>query len=111
MGWWPRHASRGAGRRSSSKHSATAPTRPRPVPSRANPAFREIPITIMLGRYDATRLPRTLVGGLWNERVIMGNAAVAGELLGADELDELYRLDASEPEPEDDGDGDEDEDD
>ena len=40
----------------------------------------------------------------------MGNAAVAEELLGADELDELYRLDASEPEPEDDGDGDEDED-
>jgi hypothetical protein len=40
----------------------------------------------------------------------MGNAAVAEELPGADELDELYRLDASEPEPEDDGDGDEDED-
>jgi len=35
---------------------------------------------------------------------------VAEELPGADELDELYRLDASEPEPEDDGDGDEDED-
>ena len=38
----------------------------------------------------------------------MGNAAVAGDLPGADELDELYRLDASEtepdPEPEDDGD-------
>jgi hypothetical protein len=34
----------------------------------------------------------------------MGNAAVAEELPGADELDELYRLDASEPEPEDDGD-------
>ena len=30
----------------------------------------------------------------------MGNAAVAEELPGADELDELYRLDASEPEPE-----------
>jgi hypothetical protein len=40
----------------------------------------------------------------------MGNAAVAEELPGADELDELYRLDASEPEPEDDGDGDQDED-
>jgi hypothetical protein len=40
----------------------------------------------------------------------MGNAAVAEELPGADELDELYRLDASEtetePEPEDDGDED-----
>ncbi len=41
----------------------------------------------------------------------MGNAAVAVELPGAEELDELYRLDASEtePEPEDD-DEDEDED-
>lgn len=36
----------------------------------------------------------------------MGNAAVAEELPGADELDELYRLDASEPEPEPDGDED-----
>jgi hypothetical protein len=33
----------------------------------------------------------------------MGNAAVAEELLpGADELDELYRLDATETEPEED---------
>jgi len=31
----------------------------------------------------------------------MGNVAVAGELAGSDELDELYRLDASESEPED----------
>ena len=31
----------------------------------------------------------------------MGTAAVAGELPGTDELDELYRLDASETEPED----------
>lgn len=30
----------------------------------------------------------------------MGNATVAEDLPGADELDELYRLDASEPEPE-----------
>ena len=30
----------------------------------------------------------------------MGNAAVAGELASTDELDELYRLDASEGEPE-----------
>jgi hypothetical protein len=41
----------------------------------------------------------------------MGNAAVAEELPGADELDELYRLDASEPEPEPDGDEDDEEDD
>ena len=32
----------------------------------------------------------------------MGKAAVAGELAGAGELDELYRLNASETEPEDD---------
>lgn len=30
----------------------------------------------------------------------MGNVAVAEELAGSDELDELRRLDASEPEPE-----------
>ncbi len=45
----------------------------------------------------------------------MGNAAVAEELPGAGELDELYRLDASETEPEDepedDGDDEDDEDD
>ncbi len=40
----------------------------------------------------------------------MGNAAVAVELPGAEELDELYRLDASETEPEDDEEDDEDED-
>ncbi len=40
----------------------------------------------------------------------MGNAAVAEELPGADELDELYRLDASESEPEDDEDDYEDDD-
>ena len=40
----------------------------------------------------------------------MGTAVVAEELPGAEELDELYRLDASEtePEPEDDEDDDED---
>jgi hypothetical protein len=40
----------------------------------------------------------------------MGNAAVAGELADRDELDELYRLDASEgePEPGDDEPGDDD---
>jgi len=38
----------------------------------------------------------------------MGTAVVAEELPGAGELDELYRLDASETEPEDDEDDDED---
>ncbi len=38
----------------------------------------------------------------------MGNAAVAVQWPGAEELDELYRLDASETEPEDDDDEDED---
>jgi hypothetical protein len=36
----------------------------------------------------------------------MGNAAVAEELPGAIELDELYRLDASETQPEDDDEND-----
>jgi len=34
--------------------------------------------------------------------MIMGNLAVAEELLGSDELDELYKLNASESDPEDD---------
>ena len=34
----------------------------------------------------------------------MGNSAVAEELTASDELEELYRLDASESEPEDDED-------
>ena len=38
----------------------------------------------------------------------MGNLAVAEELAGSDELDELRRLDASEPEPEPEPDEDED---
>ena len=44
----------------------------------------------------------------------MGNLAVVEELAGSDELDELYRLDATESHPEDDDedyDEDEDEDD
>ena len=41
----------------------------------------------------------------------MGNAAIAEELTGIDELDELYKLDASESEPEDDDDEDDDDDD
>jgi hypothetical protein len=38
----------------------------------------------------------------------MGNAAFAEELAGIDELEELYKLDASESEPEDDEEDDED---
>ena len=43
----------------------------------------------------------------------MGTAVLAEDLPDADELEELYRLDASEPEPEgeDDGDGDGDDED
>jgi hypothetical protein len=52
------------------------------------------------------------------EKITMGNAPVAGELASADELEELFGLDASESGPEDDedddesdGEGDQDEDD
>jgi hypothetical protein len=41
----------------------------------------------------------------------MGNAASAEELAGIDELEELYKLNASETEPEDDDEDDEDEED
>ena len=41
----------------------------------------------------------------------MGNVAVAEELAGSDELEELYRLDASESEPEDEPDDEDDQDD
>lgn len=41
----------------------------------------------------------------------MGNSALAEELLGTEELDELYKLDASETDPEDDGDDEDDDDD
>ena len=44
------------------------------------------------------------------ERAIMGNAVIAGELAGIEELDELYRLDASEGEPEPEGDDEPDDD-
>lgn len=37
----------------------------------------------------------------------MGNVAIAEELLDSDELDELYKLNASESGPEDDGEDDE----
>jgi hypothetical protein len=41
----------------------------------------------------------------------MGNAAVIDEFAGSDELDELYRLDASESDPEDEPEDDQDADD
>jgi hypothetical protein len=41
----------------------------------------------------------------------MGNLALAEELAGRDELDELYKLDLSETEPEDDEDEDDDDED
>jgi hypothetical protein len=41
-------------------------------------------------------------GGQVNERTIMGNAAVAEVLADTEDLDELYKLSASETEPEDD---------
>jgi len=41
----------------------------------------------------------------------MGNLGVAEELAGSDELDELFKLNASESEPEDDDDDEDDEDD
>jgi hypothetical protein len=41
----------------------------------------------------------------------MGNLAIAEELAGSDELDEFYKLDASETEPEDDEEDDEDDED
>jgi hypothetical protein len=49
-----------------------------------------------------------LAPGARNERIIMGNVAIAEELLDSDELDELYKLNASESGPEDDGEDDED---
>jgi hypothetical protein len=51
--------------------------------------------------------PRTSFGGQESERITMGNLAVAEELAGSDELEELYRLDASETGPEEDEDGEE----
>ena len=51
-----------------------------------------------------------LAPGAWNsERTIMGNVAIAEELAGSDELDELFKLNASESEPEDDEDDEDDE--
>jgi hypothetical protein len=41
------------------------------------------------------------------EKITMGNAPIAGELASADELEELFELDASETGPEDDEDDDE----
>src|SRR4029079_10683970 len=85
----------------------TSETTPRPTrsgPGGRNRTSPEIPVTIMRGRYDAARPPARilLAPGAWkSERTTMGNVAVAEELAGCDELDELYRLDASESDPED----------
>ena len=54
--------------------------------------------------------PRTSFGGQESERITMGNLAVAEELAGSDELEELYRLDASETGPEEDEEEEEEED-
>ncbi len=62
--------------------------------------LRVSPVRILLAR------------GAWkSERTTMGNVAVTEELAGNDELDELYRLDASESVPEDEPEEDEDQDD
>jgi hypothetical protein len=50
--------------------------------------------------------PRTSFGGQESERITMGNLAVAEELAGSDELEELYRLDVSETGPDEDEDED-----
>ena len=44
--------------------------------------------------------PRTSFGGRESERITMGNLGTAEELAGSDELEELYRLDATETAPE-----------
>ena len=44
--------------------------------------------------------PALASGAQESERTTMGNLATAGELAGSDELEELYRLDATETGPE-----------
>jgi hypothetical protein len=61
--------------------------------------LRVSPVCILLGPGDQE-----------TERTTMGIAAVAEDLSGLDELEEIVRLDASENDPEDDEDDDEDED-
>jgi hypothetical protein len=51
-----------------------------------------------------------LLRGQVTERKIMGNAAVAEVLAGTEDLDELYKLSASETDPEDDEDDEDDDD-
>ena len=51
------------------------------------------------------------LGDLESEGITMGNVAVAEAFARSDELDELYRLDASESDPEDEPDDDEPDDD
>jgi hypothetical protein len=45
------------------------------------------------------------------ERIVMGNSALAEELVGTEAIDELHKPDASESDPEDEGDQEDDEDD
>jgi len=64
-------------------------------------------------RYDAARLGVTIFlapGGQPTRGPPMGNVAVADELAGADALEELYRLDATETEPDNDDEDEDDED-
>ena len=61
--------------------------------------LRVSPVCILLGPGDQE-----------TERTTMGIAAVTEDLAGHDELEELFRLDASESDPEDDEDSDEDDD-
>ena len=49
-------------------------------------------------------------GAMKKEKIIMGNAALAEELASAEELDELYKLDASESDPEEDDEEDDEDD-
>ena len=45
------------------------------------------------------------------EGIIVGNSALAEELVGTEEIDELYKLDGSESDPEDEGDREDDDED
>src|SRR5271170_125021 len=105
----PRHVNHGPRRWRSSSDSATRRRQRRCVPSRTRPAFPEIPVRLRTVTDTMLRAPVIHPpgsGGQSNERTIMGNLAVAEELASSEELDELYKLDASESDPEDDDDED-----
>lgn len=55
-------------------------------------------------------LPVALSRGAFNERIMTVNAAIAEDLLSSEELDELFKINASESAPEDDDDDDDDDD-